>query len=250
MSRKTCVLAAILLALLLPVLVHKPADAAHQRPVTSRVATSATGLLYLFTFDTGPNGAIADSSGQVTLHRVEKDGALTFVGHDNGWAINFPPRCEVGRVSCPRAILESPRLERLNPGWQHLRFGASVLMTTDNIKRGQNIVQKGYSTHGSQFKLQIDGKRGRPSCVIAAFGLIHRITADASVSDGQWHNVECERLGSSLKVVVDGIVHGQVSLPLTLAVANKAPLRIGGKHTRADNDQFSGVLDNVYVAIG
>lgn len=250
MPRKAHLLAVVLLALLFPAVVHPPAGAAHQRSAPDRLTRSAAGLPVMFTFDAGPARAISDSSAQVTLHPVEVGGALQFVAHDNGWAISFPPRCPEGTSDCPRAILESPRLEQLNPGWRHLRFGASVLMAADGVKRGHNIVQKGYSTHGSQFKLQIDGRRGRPSCVIAAFGQIHRANADVSVSDSQWHNVACERLGSSLSVVVDGVVRGQVSLPLTLAVSNKTPLRIGGKHTRADNDQFTGVLDNVYVAIG
>jgi hypothetical protein len=33
-------------------------------------------------------------------------------------------------------------------------------------------------------------------------------------------------------------------------VANTSPLRIGGKGVTGDNDQFRGVLDDVWVQVG
>jgi hypothetical protein len=79
---------------------------------------------------------------------------------------------------------------------------------------------------------------------------IHVATASVSVSDGQWHTVECSRAGSSLTVTVDGALAGQTKVPASLSIVNNNPLRIGGKGISANNDQFHGVLDDVFVSIG
>jgi hypothetical protein len=69
------------------------------------------------------------------------------------------------------------------------------------------------------------------------------------VADGQWHAVECARVGGLLTLTVDGTVRGSVALPTTLSVSNTQPLSIGGKGTSPNNDQFAGSLDDVYVDI-
>ena len=49
---------------------------------------------------------------------------------------------------------------------------------------------------------------------------------------------------------VDGVPRGSTTVPATLSVTNDRPLSIGGKGAFADNDQFNGALDNVWVEIG
>ena len=50
--------------------------------------------------------------------------------------------------------------------------------------------------------------------------------------------------------MVDGAVTGLTKIPAGLSVANTDPLSIGGKGAYADNDQFQGSLDDVFVRIG
>jgi hypothetical protein len=72
-------------------------------------------------------------------------------------------------------------------------------------------VQKGYAAGpGGEWKLQVDGYAGRPSCVLVGAGspVIHLAVAGRSVADGRWH-----RLGRG-------------------------------------NDQFHGAVDDVFVATG
>jgi hypothetical protein len=41
-----------------------------------------------------------------------------------------------------------------------------------------------------------------------------------------------------------------MKVPAGLSVVNRYPLSVGGKGTYADNDQFHGAVDDVYVRIG
>ena len=61
--------------------------------------------------------------------------------------------------------------------------------------------------------------------------------------------VECRRVGIALRILVDGTVRGLVNVPAQLSVSNNRPLSIGGKGVYADNDQFNGAVDDVWVRI-
>jgi hypothetical protein len=41
-----------------------------------------------------------------------------------------------------------------------------------------------------------------------------------------------------------------LAIPAGLSVRNGGPLSVGGKGASANNDQFQGALDNVWVRIG
>ena len=85
---------------------------------------------------------------------------------------------------------------------------------------GENVVQKGYATSpGGEWKLQVDGYAGRPSCVLVGAGAATRYVALAggSVADGQWHQLTCRRTGTALSIAVDGTVAGVRSVPAALA---------------------------------
>jgi hypothetical protein len=109
-------------------------------------------------------------------------------------------------------------------------------------------VRKGNTTSGSQWKLQIDGHAGRPSCVLVGPGSGRAYLAGSAVSvaDGGWHVVTCARSGGALTITVDSRVQGRTRLPAGLAVSNATPLRIGGKGTGPDNDQYRGSVDDVF----
>jgi Concanavalin A-like lectin/glucanases superfamily len=177
-------------------------------------------------------------------------GSITTVAHAGGGAMAFPPPCRA--EPCPRIALRTVNSEALNPGRAPIRFGASVRLAPDETAKGENVLQKGYSVRGSQYKLQIDGWAGRPSCVLVGDRRagIHLAVSSVSVADGRWHTLECRRAGGSLAIVVDGVCRGEIAIPADLSVRNRLPLSVGGKGSFVDNDQFQGILDEVWVAIG
>ncbi|MBW6437563.1 LamG domain-containing protein [Actinoplanes hulinensis] len=196
-------------------------------------------------------GALADESGNGhTLRMLSfQGGRVRTVAHGLGAAVAFPGKCI--RLVCPHVVLQSGTSADLNPGTRDIAFGADVLLPPGQTSPGQNIVQKGYSTTSSQYKLQIDGAAGHPSCVLVDVRQpgIRIARSVVTTADGRWHRVRCQRSGTSLTIYVDNVVRGRTTVPAGLTVFNDQPLRIGSKGAYRDNDQFNGVLDNVWVRI-
>ena len=222
-----------------------PALATPAPPATDGV------VIARYTFN-GRAAAVLDESGHGhTLSIVSgHGGAVRPVVHGPGTALAFPARCATG--DCPHVALQAPSSADLNPGTRDIAYGADVLLPAAQTSKGQNVVQKGYSTTSSQWKLQIDGLAGRPSCVLVDVRrpAIRIAAGTVSVADGRWHALACRRAGTTLTVFVDGAPRGSTAVPARLAVTNERPLSIGGKGAFADNDQFNGALDNVWVEIG
>jgi hypothetical protein len=203
-----------------------------------------------YTFD--GDSLLADVSGHghslspVTRH----GGTFSTVEHDDGNALIFPRPCHT--EPCPRIALRAVPTDDLNPGRKPIRYGASVRLDPNETTKGENVLQKGYSARGSQYKLQIDGVAGRPSCVLVdnKRPAIHVALSSAGVADGEWHTLECRRAGTDLSIYVDGRRRGSTTIPADLSVRNKIPLSVGGKGSFTDNDQFQGSLDEVWVSIG
>ncbi len=214
-------------------------------------AAAAPVTVARYDFD-GRSGALVDDSGHGHTMRLitSHGGTVRPVIHGAGHGLQFPARCTGAK--CPRAVLQSPHSAELNPGRRPIAWGATVRLARSQTTSGQNVVQKGYSSTSSQYKLQIDGRAGRPSCVLVDVRnrAIKLVRSAVSVADGAWHTVQCRRYGARLGILVDGRTRGLIRIASTLAVANKHPLRIGGKGVYADNDQFRGALDDVFVRIG
>jgi hypothetical protein len=200
-----------------------------------------------YSFD---QGTPVDESGHghALTARALRGGATRAVERGTGRALRFPTHCTGRR--CPKVVLQTPSTDELNPGSAPFRYGATVLLPKRETTSGQNVLQKGYSSAGGQYKLQIDGKAGRPSCVLVGTGRrgLHQARSPVSVADGGWHTIECQRAGSVLSVVVDGVVRATKTIPANLSVANQAPLSIGGKGAYTNNDQFQGTLDDLWIA--
>ncbi|WP_250028976.1 LamG-like jellyroll fold domain-containing protein [Paractinoplanes maris] len=227
---------------------------AQSRPADSRraaVADTPAELMARYGFN-GRAAPIADLSGRGHTLRVISGhgGVVRHVVHGQGSALLFPPRCQT-RV-CPHVALQTPSTPDLNPGRRDISFGADVYLSPTQTSKGQNVIQKGYSTTSSQWKLQIDGAAGRPSCVLVGDRLrrILMATSSVTVADGRWHRIRCSRSGPVLAVFVDNQLRGRTLLPAGLSVTNNRPMSIGGKGAFADNDQFNGALDNVWVQVG
>jgi hypothetical protein len=202
-------------------------------------------------FDEGLVGTVRDLEGQLVLRaRVAGGGALAAAPHGGGLAVRFPQPCPVyGTERCQRAILQSGPAGFLNPGKASFSYGATILLGPAETSKGANVVQKGFSVHDSQFKLQVDGHEGYPTCVVVGTKspTIYVAQSALSVANGQWHRIVCARSNAVLTVAVDGKVTGQRALPASLSIENNNPLCIGGKGTSANNDQFAGVIDDVFV---
>jgi hypothetical protein len=220
-------------------------------------AASAAGsgvLVARYLFDTGST-VVPDTSGHGhTLSVVAgHGGTVRRIVHGAGRALAFPAKCTAKAAkTCPHVVLQTPAAPDLNPGVRPIAWGASVLLPPNQTTKGQNVVQKGYSATTSQYKLQIDGLPGRPSCVMVDDRKpgIRLVRSTVSVADGRWHALECRRIGARLAILVDGVPRGAGTIPATLSVDNTGPLSVGGKGAYTDNDQFQGVLDNVWVRIG
>ena len=218
-------------------------------PATPAAAASVTVARYDFD---GRSAALLDDSGRGHTMRLitSRGGTVRPVLHGSGYGLQFPARCTGAK--CPHAVLQTAHSADLNPGRRAIAWGATVRLARSQTTMGQNVVQKGYSATSSQYKLQIDGRAGRPSCVLVDVRKrsVKLVRSSISVADGRWHTVKCSRAGAAFGILVDGRTRGMIRIPATLSVANKYPLRIGGKGTYADNDQYQGAVDDVFVKIG
>ena len=221
--------------------------------VSSRTESTAPASPYVasYNFDTTvADGTFDDGSGNGhLLHAVIRNGGrITLTPHGTGQAPTFPPKCT--GATCPRVVLQATDVPDLNPGTAPLRYGAGVLMSKAEGSAPENILQKGYAA-GGQYKLQVDGISGKPSCGMSDkdAGTVYVARSRTSIADGQWHTLECRRAGATLSVLVDDQVQAATSIPEDLSVVTPQPFSIGGKGAGEDNDQFHGSVDDVWIRV-
>ncbi len=236
-----------------------PALAAPTRAAPARAAGTtavpAAGTVAKYTFDAGisTTGHIAENSGRgVALAvRTADRGTVRAVTAGSAHYVAFPAACAKG-ATCPRALLEAPDDPDLNPGTRTFSWGASIAVNKSAVIGSSNVVQKGISTIDSQWKLQIGAARGVGQCVLVGRGSATAYVARSSiaVADGKWHKVACQRAGTALTIVVDGVNRGRITVPATLDVTNTHPVRIGGPNFNTRSDMYHGLLDDVYATLG
>lgn len=202
-----------------------------------------------------PGTVVVDSSGfghNGTVRGLNGGAPQPVAGEGPGTAAKFPGRCEV--AGCPRTLVEVPDDAQLNPGLRPFRYGASIRLQPYQTSVGANVVQKGrYGDPDGQWKLQVDGLSGRPSCVISGprDGSYQRaiVKSPRSIADGDWHGVACARSADAVELTVDGIVVGRQAFA-AVQLSSGAPVTIGSKTVnRLDNDQFHGALDDIYLSV-
>ncbi|AGL20868.1 LamG-like jellyroll fold domain-containing protein [Actinoplanes sp. N902-109] len=212
---------------------------------------SMRGVSYNFD-STVRDGVFDDGSGNGHALQVltGKGAVLRTMTHGSGQAVVFPDPCT--GTGCPRMILQAVNSADLNPGTRPIRYGAQVRLTASQTSDGQNVLQKGYSSAGGQYKLQVDKLPGKPSCALtdAAQPTIYVAKSTITIADGTWHSLECRRSGTTLSIVVDGTVTKTVPVPAGLSIDNTAPLVLGGKGLAENADQFQGALDDAWVRVG
>jgi hypothetical protein len=216
-------------------------------------APASSAYVASYNFDsTIADGTFDDGSGHGHLLRavVRNGGQIVMSPHGTGQALAFPPKCT--GTACPRLVLQAADTADLNPGAGPLSYGAGILLGAAETSSGENVLQKGFSTGGGQYKLQVDGVSGRPSCAISDRTAPQLFLARSriSIADGDWHSVECRRTGPTLAVYVDGQLQTAVAIPAALSVVTPHPFSLGGKGVGANNDQFHGSLDDVWIHVG
>jgi hypothetical protein len=216
-------------------------------------SSPASSYVASYNFDsTIADGTFDDGSGHGHLLRavVRNGGKIVMSPHDTGQALTFPPKCT--GTTCPRLVLQAADTADLNPGSGPLAYGAGILLDPAETTSGENILQKGYSTGGGQYKLQVDGVSGKPSCGMSdkTATTSYLARSRVSIADGKWHSVECRRTGPTLAVYVDDQMQSNVAIPAALAVVTTEPFSLGGKGVGANNDQFHGSLDDVWIHVG
>jgi hypothetical protein len=226
---------------------------------TTAPATTPTGPLLVARWDFNAGavgGRVTDTSGHggPTLSaRGADQGALRYEGGPTGGKyVAFPDLCVPTATACPRALLEAPDVAALNPGTRTFRWSASVHVLKTQVRGSANVMQKGTSATGSQWKLQIGQKVGKAQCVVIGVGspAVYIAHSSAPVTDGVWHKVSCLRSGTTLSVSVDGVQQGTATIPATLSISNSMPLRIGGPNFNTSSDMYHGLLDDVYAELG
>lgn len=164
-----------------------------------------------------------------------------------GDALEFPDVCD-DSSGCPRAMVEVPADPALDPGDRAFSYGASVRLPADRTAIGSNIVQSGrYGSDGDQWKLQVDGEEGLPSCILRSGEEIVKIRSETSVADDAWHRVVCRRDADGVSIEVDGDVHRKAAA--TGTVHTGLPVRIGSPGVGDHDDQFHGTIDDVVIDV-
>jgi hypothetical protein len=209
-----------------------------------------------YTFDAGlgATGRVADTSGRgpALTVRAAGGGQVTFPGTAADKDASFPAICAATATTCPRALLEGADDADLDPGTRLFRWGASVKLTKAQVTGSSNVVQKGIADTESQWKMQIGARQGKAHCAVTGQGSaqVYLVRSSVGVADAGWHDILCQRSGTSLTVFVDGTDRGRVTIPATLSIANARPLRIGGPNFNTKSDMYHGLLDNVYARLG
>jgi hypothetical protein len=231
-----------------------PTAAATITPAAPAAPGPVTVARYSFDGGAGATGRIAENSGRgsALTVRAANGGRVTFTGTTADKVASFPARCATTTTTCPRALLEGTDDADLDPGTRLFRWGASVRLTKAQVTGSSNVVQKGVVDTESQWKMQIGARQGKAQCAVVGQGSaqVYLIRSSVGVADDKWHDIMCQRSGSTLAVYVDGQARGRVTVPAALSIANARPLRIGGPNFNTKSDMYHGLLDDVYARLG
>jgi hypothetical protein len=225
--------------------------------VVAGTAHAATGDRLRLTFESDALGlgtTVNDSSGHGNdgTVRGEDGGRIVGVaGLLGSTAANFVASCSI--EPCPKVLVQVPSSAELNPGYASFEYGVRLRLAPWQTSDGQNLLQKGrWSTPGGQWKLQVDNSAGRPSCRVAGeldgVDYSEKVVSEVSVADDEWHTVTCRRTQTELKILVDGVNRGETRMP-AVRLSSEAPVTVGAKGLGDNNDQFQGVLDDVFMRL-
>ena len=279
MSRRlsrTWALGAVLAALTAcstdPVYVPRPERDRPDRPDADALGLPADPLVLL---EPGPRPGEAAQRGSlaVEIGLVTLDGGRIEVatGRDGQPAFRFPPFVGDAAMPYPRAVFEVTTggpADPMSPGRRDFAWGADFRLDEDSFgipaDNGDNVIQRGLSSHPTMFKAEVDGDRA--ACTVQGDEGLQIVRASELVRPGWWYRVRCRRTGDELAVLVteyqpSGKVRtyaSQVDGPIgdvTMQTPD-TPLTVGGKVgmdgeiLQDASDQFNGLVMNPVLAIG
>jgi hypothetical protein len=232
------------------------AASAHAAPAHGAFAQAAPAVVARYSFDAGTvaGSRITDRSGRghTLTVRTADGGRIAFRGTSADRHAAFPAPCPPRARTCPRVFLEARDHPDLDPGTRPFTWGAALNVTKSRVTDSSNVMQKGFATYGSQWKLQLGATNGRAHCVMVGRGdeTINLVRSTTSVADGTWHRVACRRAATALTILVDGRAEKTIRIPAGLSVANTSPVRIGGPTFSPGADMYNGLLDDAYARLG
>lgn len=196
----------------------------------------------------------------VAVYHMEEDGALIdAAGGDNNGVLRDVRAGVSGKVGLGYAfngdtsVATVPDSPNLDPGTANITYQAWVKLTKQSSTVDMDILRKGTdSTSGGDYKLDLSG---RPSSVRARCevddtnGNSLRAIGGRNINDGRWHQLKCERVGTSLRLYVDGVRVVSVTNNRFGSITNDDPLTIGAKPYDI-GDYFDGKIDEVKIKIG
>ncbi len=234
---KTVSVAAV--ACLTGTLVASPVSAA---PAARKAPTTVVAN-YQMQSDTGTT--MADSVGSndgVIAAGAAAAGLDTHAASEDGFGYQWAAPTV---VSDNRVVTVADAAE-LDPGSQEFAVEVKVKTSaTDGV-----IVQKGLSTSGGQWRMQLSG--GQASCLFKGDTVQGATKSSILVDDNQWHTIKCELTATGTTVYIDDAKDGHQLKPVT-GVDNTAPLWVGGKTgcgSVATCDYYVGLVDYVRVYQG
>jgi hypothetical protein len=133
----------------------------------------------------------------------------------------------------------------LNP----LRDGFAVTLRLKTTALDQNIIQKGQAAPAATM-WKIEMVNGRVFCLFKGAAGRRAIGSRGTVSDGNWHTVQCIRRFRGVTIIVDGGTP-RTERGRTGRIANTYPVAIGGKSIcnppNVQCQYYVGLLDRVIV---
>lgn len=219
----------------------------------------------------GSDGDVAtsmrpDADGLI-IDVVTLDGGVVTTGRDSAEAAAFRFPSYATGPQPPRAIVRVQ--EVADPGALRVddldfTFGADFAVDDRSegagVDGGNNLIQRGLASDGSQFKIDIDD--GMPLCRIEGDGGVLEARIHEEVRPQEWYRVRCARRGEAIRLSLTPIT---LAGPTAVATASGPlgrlsfraglPLSIGGKLAangaviRSTTDQFNGLVSEPYLVV-
>ena len=217
---------------------------------------------------------MANSGTAATRQRIVVAGGGYLVGRwsrTGRLAADFPSFN--GSAGGPRAVVavsNAGSRDGLDPGAARFTFGADVrhdaVGAGTGFDNGNNVIQRGLSTHAAQYKIQIDG--GYATCRVKGNRGLLSVESRRFMASATWYRVVCMRQvwarGSYLQLSVTPVRRdGTLGEPCPVRRPSRPPgppasgrtaLALGGKlgpgpSIDAASDQFNGWIDNAFFRV-
>jgi Concanavalin A-like lectin/glucanases superfamily len=235
-------------------------DEMRKRFGSALIATAVVGVAFAapasaatladWEMNEAPGATVMVDSGPLHFNGVIGSGVQTGVSalgaEGYRWAFASP----TAPPPKPERLVQVPNHSQLNPGSGNY----TVEIRYRTTQHFGNMVQKGQAgSSGGYFKIENPG--GRLNCVFrgkSSSGAFQRkaVQAPTVLSNGQWHDAVCARIGNKLTLTIDGKVVATAS-GSTGNISNTRPITIAGKlecdQVSTTCDYYTGDIDFIKI---